>query len=222
MTQRITNEGGAWVDVTYPIEPAMPVWPGQPTVELDRLASIKKPGDASVSRLSCSVHIGTHVDAPNHFIADDQDITAMPLELMFGPVRVAIIPGEGHITAAAIDHYEQRAGQLEKGQRVLFRTRNSDRDWAQHPFDKTYAAVAPDAAELLVQRGVTLVGVDYLSVAPFEDPATTHRLLLHARVWIIEGLDLRDVEEGDYQMIAAPLKIVGSDASPLRVLLRKI
>ena len=215
-------DGSGWVDVTYPISPDMPSWPGQPDVELRRLSTIQKPGDANVSFLGLSVHTGTHLDAPGHYIGGDDDVAAAPLSIMTGTVRLARIATPGHVTADDIQQYEARTRPLARGQRVMFRTHNSDSDWTREPFNESYAAIAPDAARLLVDRGVDLVGVDYLSVAPFDDPATTHRLLLHARVWVIEGLDLRRVDEGEYDYLAAPLKILGSDASPLRVLLRQI
>lgn len=221
MADRGQGSGG-WVDVTYPISPAMPVWPGQPAIECQPISKIDKPDQAQVSVLKMSVHCGTHIDAPNHFVAGDSDITAAPLSVMSGAVRVCEIDSDGHLTADDLLAFEKRTEPVTAGERLFFRSRNSRRDWTKEPFDKTYAAVDPSLAEALVQRGVDVVGVDYLSVAPFDDPATTHRILLHARVWIIEGLDLREISEGRYEFIAAPLKIVGSDASPLRVLLRPI
>ncbi len=214
--------GTDWQDVTYPISTDMPVWPGQPDIELRALSTIEKPGDANVSFLGMSVHCGTHLDAPGHYIGGDDDVAAAPLRIMVGRVRVAVISTPGHVSAHDLQQYEARTRRLAAGERVFFRTHNSDSDWTREPFKKDYAAIAPDAAKLLVDRGVDLAGVDYLSVAPFDDPATTHRLLLHARVWVIEGLDLRDVEEAEYDYLAAPLKILGSDASPLRVLIKPL
>ena len=212
----------AWQDVTYPIAEGMPAWPGQPPVEINNLACIETMGDAAISGLSFSAHTGTHLDAPNHFIEGDDDVTAFPLELAEGRIRVARVTGGGHVTADDLAAYEARTRPLSPGDRVAFRTRNSDRDWTREPFDENYAAIAPCLAKVLVQRKAAVAGVDYLSVAPFDDPATTHRLLLHARVWVIEGLDLRRVEEGEYDYLALPLKLRGSDASPLRVLFRPV
>jgi arylformamidase len=219
------NADDAWLDATFPIFSGMPVWPGQPEVEVGKLSTIAEPGDANVSSLYLSAHTGTHLDAPHHYIDGDDDVTAAPLHLMAGQVRVANVPPTAnqpphHVTAAAICDYEARTAPLEPTDRIFFRTVNSDSDWTKQPFNKNYAAIAPDAAKLLVDRGIQLVGVDYLSVAPFDDPATTHRILLHARTWIIEGLDLRQTQEQTYTYLAAPLKIQNSDASPIRVLLK--
>jgi len=209
-----------WIDATYSIHAGMPVWPGQPEVQVGALSVIESPGEAAVSSLRMSAHTGTHLDAPSHFIAGDDDITAFPLSLARGHVRVVEVPGPGHLGVADLVAYEGRTGPVVRDDRVFFRTRNSDCDWSRRSFSEGYAAVNPDLARGLVDRGVALVGVDYLSVAPFEDAATTHRLLLQARVWIAEGLNLRDVTEGIYNYVALPLKIIGSDASPLRVLVQ--
>lgn len=214
------DSSAAWIDATYPIFVGMPVWPEQPEIEVSKLSTIDEPGDANVSFLGMSAHTGTHLDAPDHYIDGDDDVSTAPIDLMTGEARVAVILGDGHITEQAVRDYEDRSTRIKPGERILFRSRNSDTDWTKKPFTQDYAAIAPDAAKLLVERQVDLVGVDYLSVAPFDDPATTHRILLHASIWVIEGLDLRVIDEGRYDMIGAPLKIMGSDASPLRVLLR--
>ena len=210
---------GKWLEVTWPIEPEMVTWPGQPQTERRRTSSIDEGKSSNVSTLTMSVHSGTHMDAPLHFYKDGADITAAPFEAMFGPVRVAEIVGEV-ISSAQIKTYEARAGELKPGERVFFKTGNSRRNWLTEPFDEGYVAVAAEAASYLVERQIAVVGVDYLSVAPFADTYHTHRTLLGADVWVIEGLDLRNVTEGHFEMVAMPLKIVGSDASPLRVLLR--
>lgn len=212
---------GGWIDVTWPIRPEMTPWPGQPPTTRERVGDLDAGDGANVSVLRLSVHSGTHMDAPLHFLPGDLDITAAPVEAMFGPVRVAEIPGAA-ITEAALEAFEARAGALGEGDRVFFRTANSARDWSTAPFDENYVAVAPDAARALAARGVRVVGVDYLSVGPFADPAPTHRILLGARVWVIEGLDLRRAPEGRYEMAALPLKIAGADAAPVRVLLRPL
>ena len=210
---------GGWLDVTKPVRPEMVVWPGQPRTERYRLSSMDEGQSSNVSALTMSVHSGTHMDAPLHFLADGSDITAAPFEAMFGPVRVAEIDGV-MITSAGLGAYETRTEALKPGERIFCKTANSSRDWLTEPFDEAYAAVDAEAAQFLAERGVRVVGVDYLSVAPFKNTVDTHRTLLQAGVWVIEGLDLRDIAEGRYEMAALPLKLVGSDASPLRVLLR--
>ena len=210
-----------WLDLTYPIREGVPAWPGQPPVEVNTLQSIGCVGEAKISQIVCSVHTGTHVDGPMHFIEGDAGVLAMPAELMSGPARVCRIDdAEPHISAESLIAYEERTRPLQTGDRLIVRTRNSGRDWSSEPFDPDYAAVTPDAAKLLVDRGVAAVGCDYLSVAPFDDPATTHRILLHARVWVVEGLDLRQVAEGEGAWLVAPLAIAGADAAPARSLYR--
>ena len=208
-----------WLDVTYPFTQKMVHWPGQPPTSLSRVSSIAEGKDSNVSVLHMSLHTGTHMDAPLHFLAEGADITAAPLEAMFGSVRVASITGS--ISREELEAYEARDGTFEAGEKVFFRTENSSRDWLEEPFREDYVAVEADAARYLADKGLLVVGVDYLSVAPFKNTAETHRVLLGAGVWIIEGLDLRAVSEGRFEMVALPLKIEGSDAAPLRVLLRE-
>ncbi len=217
--KRQVPQSSAWLDVTWPITPEMVVWPGQPQTERRRTSSMEEGKSSNVSTLTMSVHTGTHMDAPLHFYQDGADITAAPFEAMFGPVRVAEIIGEV-ISSAQIRAYEARAGELKPGERLFFKTKNSARDWLTEPFDENYIAVSAEAASYLAERETALVGVDYLSVAPFAATYHTHRILLGAGIWVIEGLDLRNVREGQFELAALPLKIVGGDASPIRVLLR--
>ena len=213
--------GKAWLDVTYPIRPEMVVWPGQPQTERHRASSIDDGKSSNVSILTMSLHTGTHMDAPLHFYKDGADITAAPFEAMFGPVRVTEVSGEV-VSRAELTAYEKRVGALKPGERIFFKTKNSERNWLTEPFNEDYVAVNAEAAQYLVECEIAVVGVDYLSIAPFADTFHTHRTLLGAGVWVIEGLDLRNIDEGHFEMAAMPLKIVGSDASPLRVLLRPL
>ena len=212
-------QSSAWLDVTWPITPKMVVWPGQPQTERHRTSSMDEGKSSNVSTLTMSLHTGTHMDAPLHFYQDGADITAAPFEAMFGPVRIAEIAG-AVVSRAELEAYEARVGELKAEERIFCKTANSRRSWLTEPFDESYVAVDDIAARYLVERKISVVGVDYLSVAPFADTFHTHRTLLGAGVWVIEGLDLRNIAEGQYEMAAMPLKIVGGDASPLRVLLR--
>ncbi len=220
MSHNPKSQNPEWLDVTYPITQKMVHWPGQPPVSLSRVSSLAEGAGANVSVLRLSLHTGTHMDAPLHFLAGGADITAAPFEVMFGSVRVAQVAG-GEISVAELETYEARDGAFERGEKVFFRTGNSSRAWLEEPFREDYVAVGADAARYLADKGVLAVGVDYLSVAPFENTAETHRILLGAGVWVIEGLDLRAVDEGRYDMVALPLKIEEGDAAPLRVLLRR-
>lgn len=204
-----------------PIHPGMPVWPGQPPVEIDLLEQLDEPNACDVSVLRTSVHTGTHMDAFSHFLVGGEDIAHMPVEHGLGPVRVVAVRGEPHVSADDLEKIDAER-RIERGDRLIFKTRNSDRDWGLEPFDTGYAAIAPDAAGFLADRGVAFVGVDYLSVAPFDDAASTHHILLQAGICVVEGIRLLDVEPGDHDLIALALKIENSDAAPTRVLLKPV
>jgi arylformamidase len=204
-------------DISVTITANMPVWPGDPPVELERVVKMEEGEDANVSRMRMSAHAGTHVDAPFHFVADGYTIEDLPMDALVGPAVVISIPEEADIIDAAV---LQGAGLQPGSERVLFKTRNS-RLWAQkqQEFQEDYVAVAPDAAAWLVQHGVRLVGIDYLSVAPFTDPVPTHRILLNAGVVALEGVDLSQVKPGNYTLYCLPLKLGGSDGAPARAIL---
>jgi arylformamidase len=207
---------GAWIDVSVPVRSGMVHWPGDPEVSLERVMSIDEGAEANVTRLAMSAHTGTHMDAPLHYFEDDPGIEELPLEIAMGPARVIGIEGE-----EPIDRGQLEGLDIQGGERILFRTANSERPWVERDFDPAFVHVSVEAAELLGEVGVALVGVDYLSVGGYRsDGAETHRALLGAGVWVVEGLDLSAVEPGDYELICLPVKLVGSDGAPARVLLR--
>jgi arylformamidase len=199
-------------DVTWPVSPAMPAWPGDPPVQLARVRSMDDGERNNLSHLACSVHIGTHVDAPLHFIADGIDLPALALDVLLGPAHVTELPDAGAITVAELARFD-----LTGVTRLLFKTRN--RHLSRDVFHKNFVAIALDAAEWLVAHGVKLVGVDYLSVERFGGDGSVHRTLLGAEMILIEGLDLSDVPPGDYMLHCLPLKLVGSEGAPARVVL---
>jgi arylformamidase len=207
---------GEWIDVSVPVRSGMVHWPGDPEVKLERRMSIAKDDEANLTRIEMSAHTGTHMDAPLHFFDEDPGIEALPLDIVLGPARVAKIEGE-----EPIDRGQLEGLDLQSGERILFRTANSNRRWWERDFDSAYVSVSLEAAELLGEVGVALVGVDYLSVGGYRTHiAETHRALLGAGAWIVEGLDLSEVEPGDYELICLPIKLVGSDGAPARALLR--
>jgi arylformamidase len=167
--------------------------------------------------MASGVHIGTHVDAPYHFIADGKTIESLALDALVGPAQVVELPADVRLIGASD---LERAG-IETGmERVLLKTRNSQ-FWGQPglPFQKDFTAIAPGGAAYLVERGVKLVGIDYFSVAPFGDSVPTHRALLGAEVIALEGIDLSQVPAGRYQLYCLPLKLGGSDGAPARAIL---
>ena len=204
-------------DVSVPLEPGLPVWPGDKPVACERYRSIAA-GDASNdSRLSCSVHSGTHVDAPRHFIDNGKAVDELSLEVLMGRAWLAHLPDVAVITA---EHLETLAIPADT-RRLLLKTRNSQR-WSDphHAFAADFVALDADAARWVVDRGIQLIGIDYLSIQRFDDPTPrTHQTLLAAGVIIVEGLNLASVETGRYHLICLPLKLTGSDGAPARVVL---
>jgi len=206
-----------WIDVSVPIRPGMVVFEGDPDVVVARTAEMADGAICNLSRLDLGAHTGTHIDAPVHFIPGAPGIDATPLDACIGPAYVADATHlTGHIDAAALEALNIPDGT----ERLLFKTRNSTL-WVLHAFSRDFIGLREDAALEMVARGVRLVGIDYLSIAPFDDPAPTHIALLRAGVVILEGLDLRSVEAGPHDLIAAPLLLEGADGAPARALLRR-
>jgi arylformamidase len=203
-------------DVTRTLQPGMATWPGEPGPELTLIKQMSAGQAADVSHLSLGVHTGTHVDAPRHFITGGAGVESLPMSALIGPARVVSIQNEG-----AVRVEELECAGLDGVERVLFRTRNSDQ-WSDSVFKEDFVYLDPEAARWLVDRGVSLIGVDYLSVEAFAaaEPLT-HRTLLGAGVVIVEGLDLRDISPGDYFLSCLPLKFAGADGAPARVVLTR-
>jgi len=205
-------------DVTVTISREMPVYPGDPQIEIKRTLLLEEGDVANVSHLSCGTHIGTHVDPPSHFVEGGIALDQLPLDVLIGPARVVDVGDVDVIDAATV---EKTA--LDSVTRVLFKTRNS-RLWSSpHEFQRDFVYLDADAAEILVARGVKLVGIDYLSIEMFnfEHPAT-HLALLSNNVIVVEGLDLSEVTPGDYELICLPIKIKDGDGGPARVVLREL
>jgi len=205
-------------DISLTIAEDLPVWPGDPKIEIKKISQIDDGEEANVTHISACVHIGTHVDAPDHFLGNGDTVENLSLDLLVGPALVAEIPVEGQISAMDL-----QAAKIPKGtKRLLLKTANSQ-IWMEDlkEFKEDFIALEADAAEYLVNRGVEVVGLDYLSVAPFADPAPTHQILLKAGTLIIEGLNLSKIEPGEYTLYCLPLKIKGSDGAPARVLLQR-
>jgi arylformamidase len=203
-------------DVTRTLHPGMPTWPGEPGPELTLIKEMAAGNPADVSHLALGVHTGTHVDAPRHFIPGGAGVESLPLTALIGPARVVTIRHQRAITLEELE-----SAGLEGIKRVLFRTRNSD-DWSDSAFKADFVYLEPDAAQWLADRGTLLIGVDYLSVESYAavEPLT-HRTLLNAGVVIVEGLDLREIGDGDYALNCLPIKLAGADGAPARVVLMR-
>ena len=201
------------LDISMPLRPGMPAWPGSPGVQVERFKSIAGGDPVNASTLSLDVHCGTHVDAPLHFLEGAAAIDRLSLDALCGPAFVADT-GD----AAAIDAEVLEAAAVPPGTtRLLLRTRNSSRpELADGPFDPDYCAVTPAGAEWLVENGITLIGIDYLSIQLFDDPPDAHLTLLRAAVAILEGLLLADAPAGDCELTCMPLLVEGAEAAPAR------
>jgi arylformamidase len=207
-------------DVSVPISARTPTYPGDPGIDISQWLSLDKGDPANVTALYFGAHTGTHIDAPAHFIRDGTPVSLLKLETLVGEVRVIEMPTDVlEITETLIDSYCP-AGST----RVLFKTRNSE-FWNETngEFHSDYSYISPGAARRLVANGIQLVGIDYLSVEGFQsENFETHEVLLGNGVIIVEGLDLRDINEGVYELICLPIKVAGGtgDGAPARVILR--
>jgi arylformamidase len=203
-------------DISIPISSDLPVWPGDPPVVLERVGKIEDGDEANITRLAMGVHTGTHVDAPFHFISDGNKLDQVPLNLMIGRAYVLHLPEVDLITADVL----AKAEIPPRTRRVLFKTRNSEL-WArgETKFQPDFVALSADGAQYMVDRGVKLVGIDYLSIAPFNDIIPTHQILLKANVVVLEGLNLTEVSQGRYTFYCLPLSIPGVDGAPARAIL---
>jgi len=205
------------LDISVPLSPGLPVWPGDPQIVLERYRSIGDDSASNDSRLACSVHVGTHVDAPGHFVENGPTVEQLPLDILMGRTWVVEALTVDTITPELLENLDMPSGTT----RLVFKTENS-RLWENpaHPFKTDFVALNAEAATWIVDHGIRLVGIDYLSIQMFEDPEPlTHRILLKAGVIIVEGLNLRDVRPGSYRLICLPLKLAGSDGAPCRAVL---
>lgn len=206
-------------DVTVPIRAGMPVYEGDPGVNIESWSALVKGDSANVSFLHFGAHTGTHVDAPAHFIEGARKIDSLPLEALIGPARVVRVPDEVN----EIDSDFLAGCDLNSVERVLFHTRNSG--FWNEGFRKDFTHLLPEAARTLVDRGLKLVGTDYLSIEKFHSgDHRTHLTLLSQNIIIVEGLNLSDVPAGDYELICLPLRIAdgAGDGAPARVVLRTL
>lgn len=207
-----------WIDISVPLDRPLPVWPGDPLPQVRLLQSLAAGDAATVSALNLCVHTGTHIDAPAHFLPDGSSMGGIALERLIGPAYVACFAGD------CIDAQDLAAAKIPPVcTRLLLRTRNSLRWEDGTAFVTDYVALTPEAASWLVAREIGLVGIDYLSIERYgEVDHRTHRILLAAGVVIVEGLNLRDVETGDYELLCLPLRLDQAEGSPARAVLRRV
>jgi len=207
-----------WIDISVPLRDAMVHWHGDPRVTIKLVKDMEHGDTANLSEISMGAHSGTHVDAPIHFIHEGQGVDKMPLDTMVGRARVVEIKDTKSIKPEELLQHRIRCGE-----RILFKTRNSSHVWQTDEFVEDFVFISDEAALFLAERGLRVVGVDYLSVGGFKGGGSfVHKTLLGNGVWIIEGLDLSQVSPGIYDLICLPLKVSRGDGAPARAILKPV
>ncbi|MCP5095982.1 MAG: cyclase family protein [Chloroflexi bacterium] len=203
-------------DITLTISPNAVVWPGDPQISMEQITHLERGDMSTITKLELSAHTGTHLDAPAHFILGGATVESLDLNLLVGPAVVVDVGDVKQITAVTLTTLPIPHGT----KRLLIKTTNSAR-WAagETSFYEPYVAIEADAAQWIVDQGIELVGVDYLSVAPFHALEPTHKILLGASVIAVEGLNLHNIEPGLYQFVCLPMKLASSDGAPVRAIL---
>lgn len=209
-------------DITVPLSVNTPTYPGDPSIEISDWKSLASGDAANVSLLHFGAHSATHVDAPAHFIDGARCVDELPLEVLLGEAQVIELPKDREFIDA---EFVSRALEPH-ATRVLFKTRNSS-FWSSNgsEFRKDFTYLDLAAARVLVEFGIALVGIDYLSIEQFHsEKHETHLYLLENEVIILEGLNLANVDAGQYELICLPLKISAGkgDGAPARAVLRRI
>jgi arylformamidase len=203
-------------DISLTLSPQSIRWVTSQPLELIERKRMSRGDTNNSSSVHASAHAGTHVDAPFHFVPDGMTIESIPLETFIGPALVCAVDAGTHVSAAEV----AKAG-IQGDSRVLFKTRNSTL-LKKGVYDATFAPFSVDAAEMLVELGVKLVGLDYLSAAGANEQVPVHRAFLDHGVILLEGVDLSEVPPGRYELFCPPVKLAGSDGAPCRAVLREL
>jgi arylformamidase len=200
-------------DISVSLSEDLPVFPGDPPVRIESVTSLARGDTANVSRIGMSTHSGTHLDPPRHFNEYGISVDQIPLPLLIGPALVVELPEIKDITSTELARLPIRGEE-----RLLLKSANSLL-WSKPAFCSNYSALTPDGARFLVDVGVKLVGIDYLSIERLDGDGEVHRILLDNGVVILEGLNLTGVPPGSYELVCLPLKIAAGDGAPARALL---
>ncbi|MEA5533266.1 cyclase family protein [Crocosphaera sp. XPORK-15E] len=208
-----------YIDVSVSVSPELPCWPGSPPVKFNRDLELEKGDIANDTSIQFSVHTGTHIDAPLHFVKGGNSVDLVSLDVLIGKVYVADLSTVDVITMETLEGLSLPTGI----ERLLLKTKNSQL-WENkvREFNRDFVAITADAAQWLVNQGIKLVGIDYLSIQRFYDGPETHQILLQSSVVIIEGLNLTNVSAGVYELICLPIKLEGVEGAPARVILQEI
>ncbi len=207
-----------FIDITLPLSGDLPVWPGSTGFALEQTQSLASGDGTNETRLETNVHFGTHIDAPLHFIEDGCPVDQLPLHVMIGPAVVAWLPNCSAVTAVELEKLKLP----DETTRLLLHTDNS-RLWAngEKCFYQNFVALTEDGARWVVDHGIDLIGIDYLSIQRFSDGPSVHRILLENQTVILEGLNLNAVEPGRYDLVCLPLRLEGAEGAPARAVLMK-
>ena len=206
-------------DISLPISSELVSWPGDPPPRLERISSISEGDVCNITKLELSVHTGTHIDSPYHFIDDGITTDAMPLEVLMGKCLVIETKSKSNIHVSDLEDYE-----ISKFERLLLKTSNSSH-WENNTkkFDKKFISLSLEAADYLVKTEIRLIGIDYLSIEAYGVSShQVHHKLLNNQIAILEGLNLSNIDAGSYELICLPLKLVGTDGAPVRAILRDL
>ncbi len=206
------------IDISVPVRQGkMPIWPGNPGLEMRFHASFEAGDSVCLTEAVFGAHTGTHLDAPMHYLPGAGGIETLPLETLAGPARVIEIENPERVSAE-----ELKTKNLSGATRFLIKTRNSENRWWEKPFDPHFCHMTREAAQLLLENGMALLGVDYLSVDAPKSGGPVHLLLMPEGVVLLEGLNLANAPEGDYELIALPALFTGRDGAPARAILRTL
>ena len=203
-------------DITQTIHNEMPVWPGDPAVRLEWLSRINEGDDVNLTQIRMCVHTGTHIDMPSHFLANGKNLDDLDLSTLIGSAKVISVPPEVKV----IDESFLQKVSIGGIERILFKTSNSAFiEEAAQCFHQEFVALDESGAKFLAEAGCKLAGIDYMSIAIFDDPVEGHLPLLEAGIVVLEGISLEGIDPGDYHLIALPMKLGGREGAPVRAIL---
>ncbi|HLP44239.1 MAG TPA: cyclase family protein [Candidatus Nanoarchaeia archaeon] len=205
------------IDISVPVNDTIPVWPKAARPDFPKFLSMERGDVCNDSNIRMGMHTGTHIDAPLHFVKNGKSIDSLPLETFIGDVLVVELPDANEISAEQLDSLTIP----ENTERILFKTKNSKLWGATNEFAKDYVGISITGAEWLAKKSIKLIGVDYLSIAKYEEAADVHKILLGKGIALLEGINLSQVESGVYQLSCLPIKFTGLEAAPVRAILIK-
>ncbi len=209
-----------YYDISVPITSTMLVWPGDPPVKFKALSSIQEGDNSNLTQIQMSLHTGTHIDAPKHFIDQGLSVDLIPMDKLMGEVLVLEFEESVNVISAQSLENHPQLSVLRESKKVLFKTRNSTL-WHTYPseFQTDYTGIDTSGAQILADLDLDLIGIDYLSIAPYKNTKKPHQILLSKEIVLLEGIDLTNIRAGTYQLFCLPLRIMGYEGTPARAIL---